>query len=368
MDVQPQIPIAKGKEKVGESSSPSKNKTKQQTAAFSRSMRRQHRHVVNSSIKKMPSIQPMHSASSAAKEEDLICEYINGYRLYAVVPWYTVDNVFIPINVKDKLHWVLVVLSFRDRCIYAYDSLKSAGHDVAVKHEIEKLSQLLPIYLSTTDFYKKKGITTSTHPRNCGIFVAAYAELLSGGEGIPNSSIDAELLRNRYALIFWIMQRRRGLRYLGGNTLPLKMSSDTSAELIDSAIFDVISNFGELGGSSSTFNKDVGTTEKSASQNIWDNEVGEAALNGICSAPNIASTIVSLSNPATPNTANPSGPVVAPLDSEDDDFPVNGSDESIDDNSDSENSNLVGVDDYGSDFHEEYIEIRAKRRSLLRRK
>ncbi|MCD7462695.1 hypothetical protein HAX54_049127, partial [Datura stramonium] len=43
----------------------------------------------------------------------------------------TVDNVFIPINVKDKLHWVLAVLSFRDRCIYVYDSLRSAGHDTA---------------------------------------------------------------------------------------------------------------------------------------------------------------------------------------------------------------------------------------------
>ncbi|MCD9644847.1 hypothetical protein HAX54_033359 [Datura stramonium] len=143
------------------------------------------------------------SASSATKEEDIVCEYINGYRLYVVVPWNTVDNVFIPINVKDKLHWVLAVLSFRDRCIYIYDSLRSAGHDVAVKSEIEKLSQLLPIYLSTTDFYKKKGITSSTHPRDCSIFVAAYAEFLSGGEGIPNSSIDAELMHNRYASILW---------------------------------------------------------------------------------------------------------------------------------------------------------------------
>ncbi|MCD9641876.1 hypothetical protein HAX54_028357 [Datura stramonium] len=124
-------------------------------------------------------------ASSAAKEEDLICEYINGYR--------------------------------------------SVGHDVVVKYEIDKLSQLLPIYLSTINFYHKKGITSSSHPRyniqtpsdafeliyvdnipqqksgsiDCGLFVIAYAEFLIGGEGIPNSSIDAELLRNRYASILW---------------------------------------------------------------------------------------------------------------------------------------------------------------------
>ncbi|MCE5167027.1 hypothetical protein HAX54_034118 [Datura stramonium] len=105
------------------------------------------------------------SATSATKGEDLVCEYINGYRLYVVVPWHTVDSVFIRINVKDKLHWVLAVLSLRDRCIYIYDSLRSAGHDAAVKREIEKLPQFLPMYLSTTYFYKKKGITSSTHPR-----------------------------------------------------------------------------------------------------------------------------------------------------------------------------------------------------------
>ncbi|MCD9639273.1 hypothetical protein HAX54_023681 [Datura stramonium] len=93
---------------------------------------------------------------------------------------------------------------------------RSAGHDAVVKHEIEKLPELLSIYLSTTDFYKKKGITSSTHPRyniqtpsdafevmDCGIFMATYAEFLSGGEGILNSSIDAEFRRNKYASILW---------------------------------------------------------------------------------------------------------------------------------------------------------------------
>ncbi|MCD7452328.1 hypothetical protein HAX54_016161 [Datura stramonium] len=59
MDVQPLITTAKGKEKVVHSTSPSKNRTKQQTAATPRFMGNQHRHVVNPSIKKIPSIQPM---------------------------------------------------------------------------------------------------------------------------------------------------------------------------------------------------------------------------------------------------------------------------------------------------------------------
>ncbi|MCD7470470.1 hypothetical protein HAX54_010373 [Datura stramonium] len=229
LDVQPHILTIKEKEKVGYSSSTVKNKPKQQTVASPHSTRIQVRHVVKPSIKKMLSIQPLHFVSSIAKEKDLMCEYINGYRLYDSIPWYTVDNIFIPINVKNKLHWVLAVLSLRDRCIYVYDFLISADHDVAVKHEIDKLSQLLPIYLSTMDFYQNKGITSSTHPRyniqkpldsfevmyvdnisqqrngsmDCGLFVDAYTKILSGGEGIPNSNIDVELLRNRYSSILW---------------------------------------------------------------------------------------------------------------------------------------------------------------------
>ncbi|MCE0482059.1 hypothetical protein HAX54_040438 [Datura stramonium] len=316
MEVQLKFQMLKGK-KVGDSSSPVKKKTKQQSAASPHSIRRQLRHVIKPSVKKMPSIQPLRkksvspkeeavvtqavkdefddirrlinekfnsvmdavrvgheaeglgdqtdeihhhtclgldhqqlrkkykynpvntykyttvdypfkkiiawiwdksaeadSVSSAAKEEDLICEYINGYRFYAAIPWYTVDNVFIPINVKDKIHWVLAILLFRNRCIYVYDSLGSVEHDVAVKREIDKLSQLLPIHVLTTDFYHKKGITTSTHPRyNIQIpsdafeglwsFCPAYAEFLSSSEDIPNSSIDVDLLQNRYASILW---------------------------------------------------------------------------------------------------------------------------------------------------------------------
>ncbi|MCD7445847.1 hypothetical protein HAX54_015570 [Datura stramonium] len=100
MDVQPHIPTAKEIEKVGDSSSPVNNKTKQQTAASPYSTRRQPRHIVKPSVKKMPFIQPL--------------------------------------NKKD-----------------------------------------------------------------CGLFVAAYAKFLNGGEGIPNSSINIKLLCNRYASILW---------------------------------------------------------------------------------------------------------------------------------------------------------------------
>nr|XP_009799843.1 PREDICTED: uncharacterized protein LOC104245845 [Nicotiana sylvestris] len=57
------------------------------------------------------------SNASVTKEEDVVCNYIRGYRFLANVPWHTVDNVLIPVNLKDKLHWILAVVSFKERCI-----------------------------------------------------------------------------------------------------------------------------------------------------------------------------------------------------------------------------------------------------------
>ncbi|XP_060200847.1 uncharacterized protein LOC132629132 [Lycium barbarum] len=38
---------------------------------------------------------------------------------------------------------------------------------------------------------------------DCGMYVAAYAEYLSQGEGIPHGDLDAELLRTRYGALLW---------------------------------------------------------------------------------------------------------------------------------------------------------------------
>ncbi|XP_070012773.1 uncharacterized protein [Nicotiana sylvestris] len=94
------------------------------------------------------------SDANVAKQEDVVCEYIRGYRLHANIPWHTVDNVLIPVNLKEKLHWVLVVVTFKDRYIKVYDSYMSSGHDVYVVSEIVKLAKLLPLYLSISGFYR----------------------------------------------------------------------------------------------------------------------------------------------------------------------------------------------------------------------
>ncbi|XP_070044911.1 uncharacterized protein [Nicotiana tomentosiformis] len=101
------------------------------------------------------------SNASVAKEEDVVCEYIRGYRLLANVPWYTVDIVLISVNLKDKLHWILTVVSFKERCIKVYDSHRSAGHDMG--SEIDKLAKLVPLYLSMSDFYRDKKVIDWSH-------------------------------------------------------------------------------------------------------------------------------------------------------------------------------------------------------------
>ncbi|KAF3658118.1 hypothetical protein FXO38_13377 [Capsicum annuum] len=81
------------------------------------------------------------------------------------MPWNTVDNNFILVNVKEKHHWVLVVLSFSERCIFIYDSYKSSDHYIIVLAEIEKLVEIIPLCLKTCNFYDNKGINLDNHSR-----------------------------------------------------------------------------------------------------------------------------------------------------------------------------------------------------------
>ncbi|XP_060170343.1 uncharacterized protein LOC132601259 [Lycium barbarum] len=90
--------------------------------------------------------------SSVASSENEICEYINGHRMLANLPWHTVDCVLIPVNIKEENHWILIIVPFTDR--------------------------------------------------DCGVYVAAFAEYFCSGRGVP-SEIDAETLRNRYGALLW---------------------------------------------------------------------------------------------------------------------------------------------------------------------
>ncbi|KAF3638700.1 hypothetical protein FXO38_23108 [Capsicum annuum] len=170
-----------------------------------------------------------HQNLNARALEHHLIEYINGFRMHAAVPWHTVKNIFIPINIKEKHHWVLAVLSFSERCIFLYDSYESSGHYAAVLAEIEEIANIIPLCLQACDFYVKKGIDLQSHPRykdkessdmfdilfeddmpqqpsgslDCGVFMVMYAECLSYGHKVIATEFDPNALRTRYAALLW---------------------------------------------------------------------------------------------------------------------------------------------------------------------
>ncbi|PHU29467.1 hypothetical protein BC332_01560 [Capsicum chinense] len=114
-----------------------------------------------------------------------------GFSIPAGLPWHLVDEVYIPINCGDEFHWVLAVIVLKERRIRVYDSMSRRRHS-GLSSKIQKLAKILSTYLDIVDFQIK---------RDCGPFVAAYAEYLSDGLQVPNDGLDAGLLRKRYAAL-----------------------------------------------------------------------------------------------------------------------------------------------------------------------
>ncbi|PHT51350.1 hypothetical protein CQW23_11097 [Capsicum baccatum] len=156
-------------------------------------------------------------------------EYINGFRMHAAVSWHTVEDIYVPVNIKEKHHWVLAILSFSERCIFLYDSYESSVHYSAILNVIEKLAAIIPLCLEHCDFYVKKEIHVENHPRykdkdssdmfyvlfqeslpqqpsgslDYGVYMVTYAECLSYGHKIPTNEFDPNALRTRYVAILW---------------------------------------------------------------------------------------------------------------------------------------------------------------------
>ncbi|PHU10064.1 hypothetical protein BC332_21924 [Capsicum chinense] len=139
----------------------------------------------------------------------------------------TVEDIYIPVNIKKKHHRVLAILSFSEKCIFLYDSYESSGHYSAIFDIIEKSVVIIPLYLEYCDFYVKKGIHLENHPRykdkdssdmfdvlfqeslpqqpsgslDCGVYMVTYAECLSYGHKILANEFDLNALRTRYAVL-----------------------------------------------------------------------------------------------------------------------------------------------------------------------
>ncbi|KAK4729531.1 hypothetical protein R3W88_022519 [Solanum pinnatisectum] len=144
-------------------------------------------------------------------EEHIIGEYIRGYKMHVGIPWHLVDHIF-----------VLAVASLNDKRINVYESYSAEGHDAAIKIEVKNLAQLIRLKLTMNDYYKNIGLDISLSQEeyeffeiifienipqqeheslDCGIYMLAYAEWLSYGQGNPPGNFDAMFLRSRYGAI-----------------------------------------------------------------------------------------------------------------------------------------------------------------------
>ncbi|PHT67346.1 hypothetical protein T459_26833 [Capsicum annuum] len=145
--------------------------------------------------------------------ERSICEIIQRLCIPASISWHLIDEVYVPINCQRSLHWVLVVIVLKKRCIHVYDSLKGhRGHDV----EIKELVEMLSTYLTISDFFEKKERTdwslqeaykkkwTGIHLMFTLLMVLCNKK--SGtfdGHQIPSSEFDPEMDRTIYTSLLW---------------------------------------------------------------------------------------------------------------------------------------------------------------------
>ncbi|KAG5619618.1 hypothetical protein H5410_004836 [Solanum commersonii] len=164
------------------------------------------------------------NASVVPEYENKIVSTIKGFSIPGGLSWHLTDEVYVPVNFNREFHWVLAVVVLKERCIKVYDSMSSSRTNRKLCSEIQKLSTLLPKYLESIDFFIKKTEPTgqfSKLTKDCGLFIAAYAEFLSDGLQVPSDGISFETLRVRYALLLWnygILKARSG--YVSNNEDP----------------------------------------------------------------------------------------------------------------------------------------------------
>ncbi|WMV40779.1 hypothetical protein MTR67_034164 [Solanum verrucosum] len=95
----------------------------------------------------MRSISPDHNVGQCIRV---------GFKLLANIPWDSVDDVIIPVNISEKFHWFLVVFQIKIRCLHVYDSMRGGSvHTKKVNEVVGKLATMIPLFLTSTKFMVK---------------------------------------------------------------------------------------------------------------------------------------------------------------------------------------------------------------------
>ncbi|PHU19359.1 hypothetical protein BC332_10510 [Capsicum chinense] len=90
-----------------------------------------------------------------ADMEKSLINTIKGLSTCADQPWHMINEVFFSINCDGAFHWVLAVISLKDRCICVYDSMASSRKRKQTS-DIEKLAIIILTYLQYSKFFEHK--------------------------------------------------------------------------------------------------------------------------------------------------------------------------------------------------------------------
>ncbi|PHT84595.1 hypothetical protein T459_13038 [Capsicum annuum] len=181
------------------------------------------------------------------ENEDAIANVIHGFCMPAGLPWYMVDEVYVLINCGQEFHWVLAVIVLKERLIRVCDSL--SNNDFYDKTEridwpsLEaykgKITQQIGL-VNEIPFdvdYVQNIPQQASDSLDCGVFVCAYAEILSEGLQVHSYGFDAASQRARYASLLWHYEvEKKNEGYTSDNGDPPRQRKSVLEEIDASAI------------------------------------------------------------------------------------------------------------------------------------
>ncbi|PHT57355.1 hypothetical protein CQW23_05841 [Capsicum baccatum] len=131
-----------------------------------------------------------------AKNEDTIANIIHGFYMPAGLLWCMVDEVYVPINCDKEFHRVLAVIVLKERLIRVYDSLSRYKGKITQQTGIVNEIPLDVDYVQNIPQQAPDSL-------DYGVFVCAYAKILSEGMQVHSRGFDASSQHVRYASLLW---------------------------------------------------------------------------------------------------------------------------------------------------------------------
>ena len=87
--------------------------------------------------------------------DEVVGYYMRGQRLACAKPWSEVDHVWMPSNIGGT-HWVMLCLTFSNRTLYIYDSIRNEGHDESMILNLQCYAVMLPLFMEHAGVWSAK--------------------------------------------------------------------------------------------------------------------------------------------------------------------------------------------------------------------